>query len=116
MPTAGRCRSSCASSSRSTKASPPASPRRPEVEGLIGYFVNMLVLRGDLSGDPTFLELLGRIRRVVLGAIKHQDLPFNKVVEELRVPRDLSRHPLFQVMFVYQNSPTANANLSSLRL
>jgi amino acid adenylation domain-containing protein/thioester reductase-like protein len=96
--------------------SPYANRTRPEVEGLIGYFVNLLVLRTDFTGDPPFTELLGRVRQVVLGAIRHQDLPFSDVVEQLNVPRDLSRHPLFQVMFVYQNTPRAEANLGALRL
>ncbi|MDR3635926.1 MAG: amino acid adenylation domain-containing protein [Isosphaeraceae bacterium] len=83
---------------------PVANRNRPEVEGLIGYFVNMLVLRSDLAGDPTFQELLARVREVSLGGFEHQDLPFDKLVEALRPARDPSRTPLFDVMFVLQNN------------
>ncbi|WP_394841909.1 non-ribosomal peptide synthase/polyketide synthase [Pendulispora brunnea] len=83
---------------------PVANRNRHEVEPLIGFFVNTLVLRGDLSGQPRFLDLLRAVRERALEAYAHQDTPFEKVVEALDVPRDLSRTPLFQAMFVLQNA------------
>ncbi len=85
--------------------SPIANRRQPEHEGLIGFLVNTLVLRCDLSGEPGFLELTARVRRVVLEAFGHQDLPFERLVEELSPARDLSRNPLFQTLFALHGAP-----------
>ena len=75
-----------------------------EIQGLIGFFVNILVLRTDLSGNPSFRELLSRVREVVLGAYDHQSLPFAKLVEELQPERQLNQAPMFEVLFVMENA------------
>ena len=90
--------------------SPVANRNRTELEGLIGFFVNMLVMRTNLSGDPTFRELLARVREVTLRAYSHQDLPFEKLVEELHPERDLSFSPIFQVSFQLFEAPGASSD------
>jgi amino acid adenylation domain-containing protein len=86
----------------------------PEIENLIGFFVDNLVLRADLSGNPSFAELLGRVRRACLDAYAHQDIPFDKIVEELRPERDLGYNPVFQVLFVLQNNPVPRLDVPGL--
>jgi amino acid adenylation domain-containing protein len=94
--------------------SPIANRNRAEIDSLIGFFINILVLRTDLSGDLSFQELLARVKSTALEAYVHQDLPFEKLVEELQPSRDLSYNPLFQVMFVLQNVPKPNLSLSDV--
>ena len=86
----------------------------PAVEDLIGYFLNLLVLRSDLSGDPTFRELLERIRQVCIAAFAHQDLPFEKLVEEMQPTRYVPNRPLVQATFALQNTPQQSLNLTGI--
>src|SRR6266516_7963971 len=76
--------------------------KRPEVQGLVGYFLNTLVLRTNMDGNPTFRELLGRVREVVISARRHEEVPFEYVVKELQPERTLSYSPLVQVLLAYQ--------------
>ncbi len=96
--------------------SPVANRTRLATEGLIGFFVNTLVFRAELAGDPPVRELLGRVRDGALAAYAHQELPFEKLVEALQPVRDLSRSPLFQVMFQFQNLSRELPRVGELRL
>ena len=95
--------------------SPSANRGRAELEGLIGFFVNTLALRVDLSGSPSVAELLGRVKAVSLGAQSHQDLPFEQVVELVQPPRSLAHAPVFQTMFAWQNAPEGVLELPGRR-
>ncbi|MBE9216799.1 non-ribosomal peptide synthetase, partial [Plectonema cf. radiosum LEGE 06105] len=96
--------------------SPIANRNYSEIEGLIGFFANTLVLRANFSKNLNFKELLQQVREVALGAYTHQDLPFEKLVTELQVERNNNRSPLFQVWFVLQNVPTSHLELEGLNL
>src|SRR5512146_2036806 len=92
--------------------SPIANRRQQEVEALIGFFVNTLVLRTDLSGHPSFAQVVERVREVTLRAYEHQDVPFEQVVEAVQPQRDLSYSPLFQVLFVLQTPTSEDLELA----
>ncbi|MEE8584973.1 MAG: condensation domain-containing protein, partial [Acidobacteriota bacterium] len=94
--------------------SPLANRNSPELEGLIGFFVNTLPMRADFSGDPSFAQLLEQVSRTVLESYDHQDLPFEKLVEHVQPERDLSRNPIFQVVFAVQNFPSATPQMAGL--
>ncbi len=96
--------------------SPIANRVRPELESLVGFFVNTLPLRVDLSGDPTVRELLLRVRRTAVEAYSHQDVPFEQLVEELRPERNLGHAPIFQIMLVLQNAPAPDLGKTSLEI
>ncbi|HEU5132884.1 MAG TPA: condensation domain-containing protein, partial [Pyrinomonadaceae bacterium] len=93
-----------------------ANRNRGETESLIGFFVNELVMRTDLAGNPTFNELLGRVREMTLGAYSHQDMPFDRLVDALKIERSPAYHPLFQVCFVFQNAPRTAVEVKSLTI
>src|SRR5882762_3378555 len=95
---------------------PVANRSRTEIENLVGLFVNTLVLRANLSGDVSAREFLARVREVCLDAFAHQNLPFDQLIEDMRPQRDLSRNPLFQVMFILQNAPLHALELPGLTL
>ncbi|MCP4654050.1 MAG: amino acid adenylation domain-containing protein [bacterium] len=96
--------------------SPVAGRQEPEIENLIGFFVNTLVLRQDLGREPSFDELLARVRQTALAAYAHQEVPFEQLVEELQPQRDRGRAPLFQVMFALQTAPAEEAAIAGLTL
>ncbi|HLO86302.1 MAG TPA: amino acid adenylation domain-containing protein, partial [Nostocaceae cyanobacterium] len=96
--------------------SPIANRNRAEIENLIGFFVNTLVLRSQFSPNSTFRDLLKQVREVALGAYAHQDLPFEKLVEEIQPERNLSHNSLFQVMFVFQNGVNKQLDLPGLKV
>jgi len=96
--------------------SPAMNRARPEAEPLIGFFVNTVVLRCRLDGQMSFRELLAQVRETSLEAHAHQEMPFEQLVAEIQPRRDLSRHPLFQVVFVFQDNPVERQEIAGLTL
>ena len=96
--------------------SPIANRNRSELEGLIAFFVNMLVMRVDCSGNPDFRTLVKRVSEMALGAYEHQDIPFERLIDVLQVERDPSRNPLFQVHFALQDAPLEALELRGLTI
>jgi non-ribosomal peptide synthetase component F len=96
--------------------SPIANRNRAEIENLIGCFLNVIVLRTDMSGNPSFRELLSRVREVTTAAYAHQDVPYEKVIDELAPARDLSHAQLIQATFTFQNSPMDSVEMSDLTM
>src|SRR5262249_33301688 len=96
--------------------SPVANRNRSETESMIGFFVNTLALRANVEDDLSFLELLARVRAATFGAVAHQDLPFEKLLEVIRPERDLSRTPFFQVFFNMLNLPDHSFNAAGLEM
>ncbi|HEU4509188.1 MAG TPA: amino acid adenylation domain-containing protein [Pyrinomonadaceae bacterium] len=92
-----------------------ANRNRDETEGLIGFFVNMLVMRTDVSGNPTFRDLLQRVKQMTLAAYQHQDVPFEQIIEMLQPQRSLNRTPLYQIEFTLQNAPVEPLEVRGLR-
>ena len=95
---------------------PIANRNRAEIEKLIGFFVNALLMRGRMGGDPSFRDIVGRVRATALEAYAHQDMPFERLVEELEPERSLSYSPLFQIVFALQNAPKGELQLEGLKL
>ncbi|WP_438388896.1 condensation domain-containing protein [Actinopolyspora saharensis] len=95
---------------------PVAGRKHPDAEQVIGFFANTVVLRSEFADDPTFAEALETVRATCFEAFEHEDMPFDRLVEELRPPRDLSRTPLFQAMFLLQNTPGVMIDMPDLRL
>ncbi|HSG40609.1 MAG TPA: condensation domain-containing protein, partial [Thermoanaerobaculia bacterium] len=96
--------------------SPVANRRRSELEGLVGYFVNTLALRVDLSGQPSFRELLARVREVAVAAFSHEEMPFERIVGELHPQRDAGRNPIYQVMLASQSQPAPELAMGGVGL
>ncbi len=93
-----------------------ANRTTPETERMIGFFINLLAVRNDLSGNPTFRELLARVREGLLEAYAHQEVPFPKIVQELQPERSATHNPIVQVLFVMQNVPRGKRELAGLQL